>query len=130
MMIGRKRKKRMHVEPPVISTGIPHVSAAQCEGWLFINANPRVPPIHTNSARAHVRCTRAVRTLNGCDSIPSGGSAGAGDGEDIDEGNAGRRVASLGKRGMTPNVRPDREIRHTSDAPLRYPPPCPCSNWR
>lgn len=46
-------------------------------------------------------------------------------GEDIGEGNAGWRVAtgaSLGERGMTANVRPDREIRHTSDAPPRYPP--------
>lgn len=78
----------------------------------------------------HVRCTSTARTVNGYDSIPSrtGGSV-----EAMEEGHRRRKCReedvdwceSLGERRMTPNVRPDREIRHTSDAPLRYPPPCP-----
>lgn len=44
-----------------------------------------------------------------------------GGGESIGEGNAGRVASvSIGKQGMTPNVRPDREIQHTSHAPPRY----------
>lgn len=84
--------------------------------WLFINANPQVLPIHTNST--HTVAPYAVRTVNGCN---------------FPWGTGWRRrehrrrkcredssCASEGK-GMTPNVRPDREIQHTSDAQPRYP---------
>lgn len=100
-------------------------------GWLFINANPRVPsPIHTNSMHARSLHQHRPRTVNGYDSIPSGTGGSV---EAMEEGHRRRKCReedvdwceSLGERRMTPNVRPDREIRHTSDAPLRYPPPCP-----
>jgi len=56
------------------------------------------------------------------DAAPVGGLEKGG--ESIGEGNAGRATSvSIGKQGMTPNVRPDREIQHTSHAPPRYPLP-------
>jgi len=57
------------------------------------------------------------------DATPLGGLEKGG-GESIGEGNARRAASvSIGKQGMTPNVRPDREIQHTSSAPPRYPLP-------
>lgn len=87
-------------------------------------------PIHTNSMHARSLHQHRPRTVNGYDSIPSGTGGSV---EAMEEGHRRRKCReedvdwceSLGERRMTPNVRPDREIRHTSDAPLRYPPPCP-----
>lgn len=44
-----------------------------------------------------------------------------GGGENIGKGDAERAASvSIGKQGLTPNVRPDREIQHTSHTPPRY----------
>lgn len=81
--------------------------------WLFINSNPQVLPIHTNSARA---APRPVRTL--MDAAPLRGSAPV-----QEPGGKGNTrtwlVPILGRQGMIRNVRPDREIQHTSNGPPR-----------
>lgn len=63
---------------------------------------------------------RGRETARGREGVAMGRSRGIG------EGNAGRVAGvSLGKQGMTRNVRPDREIQHASDPPPRYPPSRP-----
>lgn len=75
---------------------------------------------HSYKFHAHHCVILPVRLM---DAAPVGGLEKGG-GESIGEGNAGRATSvSIGKQGMTPNVRPDREIQHTSHAPPRYPLP-------
>lgn len=60
------------------------------------------------------------------------GPLGVDGGRDGGEGNAREDwlCVSLGRQGMIPNVRPDREIQHTSDAQPRYPTLFCISCWR
>lgn len=89
-------------------------------GWLFVNANPQSSP-HSYKFHAHHCIILPVRLM---DAVSLGGLEKGGD-ESIGEGKAVGRAASVSieKQGMTPNVRPDREIQHTSHAPPRYPLP-------
>lgn len=88
--------------------------------WVAIRQCKSASSPHSYKFYAHHCIIPPVRLM---DAAPLGGPDKGG-GESIGKGNAGRVASvSIGKQGMTPNVRPDREIQHTSRAPPRYPLP-------
>lgn len=123
----RKSRDRKESKIPTGSSHFCNIQYASWYRWLFINSNPQVLPIHTNSVHTALRPVPVLM-----DAVPLRGPE-----QPLEEPTRKRERYERGwlrvqrKQGMIRNIRPDREIQHTSkrsDA-IYYPfhPPQPFS---